>query len=623
MNNNATFYIDSKVLRKSKWTLFIFFSIYILATNEASAQDIQQKRDITQQLTVIDNVNLAKKLELADNNRHANPLLFKKIMNELTLEKLRLTAIQQSLLDYLEGYSLAYSGEHDEAERKLKIILNSNASDLIKFRARYTLINISAINERWAEGLKFISTNNELISSVENQEHIQTNILATIIFYTQIKQYQLALQSIDKLASKKTTPQIQCFLMQFNIEAKFHLKQLSLRDVKINEALELCHEAKNKIGASLIRIYQAKLNLQIKKPNIALAILLPQIENIKSTLFPMLIAGMNNTLSEAYYQTGDIHNSKSYALKALKINKNNSAVKRGMDSYKLLYQIAKSEQDFNLALKYHEKYAELDKAYLEGEKAKHLAFQLAEHKSLEQKSKIKLLNKKNSLLLSDQALSKAKVVNIQLMISILMVTLALLVLWGARLLKAHKRVRELAEYDPLTGIYNRGHFTHVTNSALKYCKNAQQDLSVIMFDLDHFKKVNDSFGHACGDWALKETIKVCQRIGRKNDIFARLGGEEFCLVLTGCTIDVAMLRAEACRAAIEEIITEESGNDFSITASFGVTDIKRSGFTLDKLLADADMAAYASKNAGRNRVTLFEVPYTAKANKLDDSWNYN
>jgi diguanylate cyclase (GGDEF)-like protein len=143
-----------------------------------------------------------------------------------------------------------------------------------------------------------------------------------------------------------------------------------------------------------------------------------------------------------------------------------------------------------------------------------------------------------------------------------------------------------------------------------------------MFDLDHFKKVNDIFGHACGDWALKETIKACKGIGRQNDIFARLGGEEFCLVLPSCNIDAAMLRAEACRAAIEAIITEESGHDFSITASFGVTDVKRSGFTLDKLLADADMAAYTSKNAGRNRITLFEIPQTEKPKKLDNSWDY-
>ena len=143
-------------------------------------------------------------------------------------------------------------------------------------------------------------------------------------------------------------------------------------------------------------------------------------------------------------------------------------------------------------------------------------------------------------------------------------------------------------------------------NALKYCQNSQQELSLIMFDLDHFKKINDNFGHMCGDWALKETIRVCKKIGRKNDIFARLGGEEFCILLPSCNIEAAVLRAEACRAAIENTITEDSGNDFTITASFGVTDVKRSGFDLEKLLADADFATYDSKHSGRNRVTVYE-----------------
>ena len=84
-----------------------------------------------------------------------------------------------------------------------------------------------------------------------------------------------------------------------------------------------------------------------------------------------------------------------------------------------------------------------------------------------------------------------------------------------------------------------------------------------------------------------------------------------------------MLRAEDCRAAIEAIITEASGCDFTITASFGVTDIRRSGFELEKLLADADFAAYASKNTGRNSVTIFQVPTKTRAEKLDSSWGFN
>ena len=203
---------------------------------------------------------------------------------------------------------------------------------------------------------------------------------------------------------------------------------------------------------------------------------------------------------------------------------------------------------------------------------------------------------------------------------VLVLTLSVLTFWGYRLLKAHKRIKELAEHDALTGIFNRGHFTHIANNALKYCQSTGQELSIIMFDLDHFKKINDSYGHACGDWALKKTVEVCKSLGRQNDIFARLGGEEFCILLTSCDKKAALQRAEACRLAIADINTKDSGFEFTITASFGVTDAKTSGFKLEKLLADADSAAYSAKNAGRNQTVVFQnKTTTAEIIQLDDS----
>ena len=192
-------------------------------------------------------------------------------------------------------------------------------------------------------------------------------------------------------------------------------------------------------------------------------------------------------------------------------------------------------------------------------------------------------------------------------ITILTIAIALFLLWAGRLWKSHKRIKQLAEYDTLTGIFSRGHFTQVTTSALSYCRSSQQPLSLIMFDLDFFKKVNDSYGHACGDWVLKEVVRVCQAIGRTNDIFARVGGEEFCLVLPSCQLNAAINRAEACRAAIESINTSATGHNFSVTASFGVTDAKHSGYNINKVLADADLAMYQSKHNGRNKVTEFQV----------------
>lgn len=568
-------------------------------------------------------IDIDKQLQHADDIRSSNPKLFNQILENLTQHKENSSPAQRYYLSYLLAYQQTYSGQLKESLDTYNNILNSDASNELKFRANSTIINILAITQDWTRGLEHLADNLKMLDLISNKEIKQKGLNISALFYNLLGQYELGYRYSSMAQVSTKNPRIFCAASQLAIEAKFKLRQINVDDLRINQAIDACVQANEIIFTSAIRTYLVKLYINNGNNEKAKKLLLGTLAAIEATNYSPVIAKYYALLAEVYFEEGNYDNSIKYAKRILIKAGGSGNSEPLITAYLFLYKTHLKSKSYQDALTYYIKYSEANNAHLEGEKAKYLAFQLAEHNAYEQKSQIDLLNEKNNYLISEQALAESKAANRQLVILLLIVIILVLAFIGTRFYRAHKRVKELAEYDPLTGIYNRGHFTHVTNSALKYCKNAQQDLSVIMFDLDHFKKVNDSFGHACGDWALRETIKVCQRIGRKNDIFARLGGEEFCLVLTGCTIDVAMLRAEACRAAIEEIITEESGHDFSITASFGVTDIKRSGFTLDKLLADADMAAYASKNAGRNRVTLFEVPNTAKAKKLDDSWNYN
>jgi diguanylate cyclase (GGDEF)-like protein len=560
-------------------------------------------------------------LEKANKIRTSNPAIFVKLLAELEEKSAQLTKQQNYYLDYLQAYKLIFSGQTKEAIAIFQGLLISKADKLIKFRTQLTLINAFAIEQNWTEGLSHLSVALKKLPEIKNHDTRVNGLAVTAIFYNQLGQYNLGLKYAEQLFNSNPQKRTVCFAATMIIESKLHLKQLQNNDSEIKKAINLCEN--EAIAANFIRSYSAKFSLTNNKPDDVIKFLTPHLAQVNATQYPRLIVEIYTSLAEAYWLKGNLIKAEELALESIRVGEKIKTTQAVITAYKLLYKIAKKRSNHQeIALQYYETYAELDKTYVNEAQAKHLAFQLAEHNSFEQESQIKLLNEKNNSLAIEQALSESKAANRQLAVLLLIFVILILSVVGTRFWRTHKRVKELAEYDPLTGIYNRGHFTQVTNSALKYCQNAKQDLSLIMFDLDHFKKVNDIFGHACGDWALKETIKACKGIGRQNDIFARLGGEEFCLVLTSCTIDVAMLRAEACRAAIEAIITEESGHDFSITASFGVTDVKRSGFTLDKLLADADMAAYTSKNAGRNRVTLFEVPQTEKPKKLDNSWNY-
>ena len=128
----------------------------------------------------------------------------------------------------------------------------------------------------------------------------------------------------------------------------------------------------------------------------------------------------------------------------------------------------------------------------------------------------------------------------------------------------------------------------------------------VIFDLDYFKKINDAHGHLIGDEALKMAVNAAKSACRKNDTVGRLGGEEFGILLPGCGNHLAAHIAEKCRSAIEKVDSLSSGHQFTLTASFGVSDSSVCGYEFTKLFAGADRALYQAKDLGRNKVFNYQ-----------------
>ena len=573
----------------SNFCLILFFSFmpFILNAEENSATQIY------------------KSLENADKVRTSEPDKFSKLLSELSKKTAQMSAQENYYLKYLQAYELIFAGKAKEALPLFKSIISTHeANTLIKFRSRLTLINLYGIKQNWAAGLSHLSYLLDDIPKISDNKVKVNGLIVAAIFYNQIGQYNLGLKYAEQLEKIAREERNICMTATIEIESKLQLNLLNEDESYIRDAIALCkNEA---IAANFIRSYIAKFNLENNRPLEVINSLTPYLAEIEATKYPRLIVEIYTSLAQAYWLQNDLENTQKFAFKSKLVGENIKTTQAVVTAYKLLYQVAKKRNKYQMALMYNEIYSKLDKTYINEIKAKHLAFQLAEHQAIEQKNRIDLLNEKNNLLTTEQELIKTNAENTRLIIMVLALTLLVLLFWGIRLLKAHKRIKQLAEYDSLTGIFNRGHFTQVAKNALRYCQSAEQELSLIMFDLDHFKKINDNYGHACGDWALKQTVEACKSIGRQNDIFARLGGEEFCILLTSCDKHTAMQRAQACRQAIANINTADSGFDYTITASFGVTDTKSSSFELEKLLADADSAAYDAKRGGRNQVSLFQ-----------------
>ena len=157
-----------------------------------------------------------------------------------------------------------------------------------------------------------------------------------------------------------------------------------------------------------------------------------------------------------------------------------------------------------------------------------------------------------------------------------------------------------AMHDRLTDIYNRQKIDEVLDKICGYSCRRKEEIGVIMFDIDHFKRVNDKFGHDTGDEVLKKVAQLIKRNIREEDIFGRWGGEEFIVILRHTSIENTHKKAEMLRKAIEQMHHE---NIPAVTASFGVTKVTRND-TPQALMKRVDLALYKAKSEGRNRVVL-------------------
>jgi diguanylate cyclase (GGDEF)-like protein/PAS domain S-box-containing protein len=170
-------------------------------------------------------------------------------------------------------------------------------------------------------------------------------------------------------------------------------------------------------------------------------------------------------------------------------------------------------------------------------------------------------------------------------------------------------LQEQAIRDPLTGLHNRRYLDETLPRELQRAERAGQPVGVIMLDIDHFKRFNDTYGHDAGDALLQTMGTFLQRNTRGDDIACRYGGEEFTLVLPGASLADARQRAEELREGIQSLSVEHQGQPLgAVTASLGVAVFAAHGTTTDALVRAADQALYQAKRNGRNRVEVVTIP---------------
>lgn len=172
--------------------------------------------------------------------------------------------------------------------------------------------------------------------------------------------------------------------------------------------------------------------------------------------------------------------------------------------------------------------------------------------------------------------------------------------------EALEREKIFSRTDGLTGVLTRRYFFEITQHAFETAKRYQRPLSIIMFDIDHFKLFNDTFGHQAGDELLKSVAQIARRQLRRSDILARYGGDEFVILLPDSNTAETQQAGERIRESVAAQEVEREGVRINFTLSLGIAGCVEEVATVDQLVQRADRALYQAKHAGRNRVCLYQ-----------------
>jgi len=550
-------------------------------------------------------------LKKADDIKTLDYVEFAKITGDLHARSQELSKYEQEYLQYLTGWQRAYEGEYNSAVSVLNNVSKQSADSTLRLRARSTLINMLSIAKRYEEAFSQLTELLDLLPQVTDKGARAQGLAVAALLYIQVGERELGEMFVTELASENTSGRNACIASELRLRPEMS-RGRELRDAEYQRGVDSCVETQEKVFANIIRGYQAQMWIERGRYEDAIDLVKRNYTEILQTKYVPLIAQHEVLLAQAYNQLGDIGLARQFALRSTESAVRKEYTEPLVNAYRLLYKIAKKESHVRAALLYHEKYAIADKGYLDDVSARQLAYQRISHETLANKLQIDALNKQNKVLKLQQALADKAVETSRLYIVMLVMGLVFVVFMAYRTKRSQMHFKGISRLDGLTGLSNRPHFMDLAERALEDSQKSGQPLCVIICDLDYFKRINDTFGHAAGDSALKQTATVFQAYLRKQDIVGRLGGEEFSMVLIDCDAATAQLRCDEIRLAIAKISIGDSKAAFILSASFGIAVTDASKHELRKLLADADAALYQAKLSGRNRVVQHSAGFASE-----------
>ncbi|HEY0199785.1 MAG TPA: GGDEF domain-containing protein [Rhodanobacter sp.] len=527
---------------------------------------------------------------------------FVRMLEQIRRETPHLSPNEQWQLRYLDAWETAFQGDYGRAEAQLRDVIDHSGDMNLATKASALLMSNMGINNRYEEAFQLA---NQLAADLPNIKNRLARF--TVLSYLSqllgsAGQNDLAIRYARMMEDSLPPGETLCNPLTQEVDALYYSKRLTSASSELQRAIDSCQNSGQPVYANFTWLIMSSLYLDEGHPDKALTLLNRIASSIQNTQYQAQILAWQAGLAQTYANLGAVAKARKAALAIVPASGLGEDSEPLRNAYEVLYQIEKKRGHAAAALAYYERYVAQDKGYLNDVSARATAYQMAQQQVLTRKLETEELSKQNGILRLQRALDTKAVETSRLYIALLLATLAFIALWLYRLKRSQLRFKRLSHCDGLTGIFNHQHFISEADRVLHLLEKRLGHACLMSIDLDHFKQVNDTHGHAMGDAVLKRTVFICQQQLRSADVFGRLGGEEFGILLHGCSRDQGMDIANRIRTAIEATPMMENGCVVSISASVGLASSDACGYELQRLHMEADAALYRAKRAGRNCV---------------------
>ena len=546
--------------------------------------------------------------------RTGNIKNYEDLLSEVDAYKLQFNDYQRCFYNYLEQYNLALLNGFSQSLTGFQQLFKACEDPRVRIRIKNMEANIFSYMKRYKASIEALDYSLTHVSDVDDKHLLTIVYSAAFIVYSYIEQYPLSLQFSELLMDESDNPSDQC-KGKYN-RAKIYLKQgvVQLDEAEVNQVFDYCYSVKEPIFAYLLKMEWYSYLIKSDRNNINWEKVLKEIADhevaISQISYPYLTRNLLLVKSQILFKLGDKDVIQHVIDELLKEGNNFENSENRIIYLKLMVSHYKNSGQAEQALEYMEMaQLELDQFYKDKQN-KQLAYQIVNHESMADQLQNEILSKQNKILQIEQDLAKKNMLNQRLITAVISLLGLLLVFWGVRLTRKHKLVKEAASKDYLTGCYNRQTFETQVKSMLRRLEIKDLILHLSIMDLDHFKSVNDRFGHLKGDLVLKRIIAYCETQLTERMLLGRLGGEEFGLFIIETNSRDMMNKLNQIREGIKALDFSDIDGDLNMTASFGVASSLTSGYQWQTLISHADEALYQAKERGRNRVYRFDLAHT-------------